>query len=192
MKKLLSKIEINSPLILWYAGICLVVVIFGYATLGSSTTQLFTCYRTSITDPMMYLRMFTYALGHSNISHYLNNFFMIMLIGPMLEEKYGSKQLLIMMLITAFIGGAVNVLITTDGLVGASGIVFMMITLSSCSSLKSGKIPLTMLIVVVIYLGQEIISGISASDHVSQLTHILGGICGVGFGLYYARPAKKS
>lgn len=178
------KVEVNSPVIIWYAGISFVILLFGYATQDRSTLELFTCYRTSPSDPMMYLRMITYVFGHADISHYLNNFFLIMLIGPVLEEKYGSKRLFYMMLITAIIGGIVNVLITTDGLRGASGIAFMLIVLCSCTSVKSGKIPLTMIIVVVIYIGQELVSGILVRDNISQITHILGGICGIVFGLY--------
>ena len=185
MKLPFKKIEINSPVILGYAAISFIVLIFGYATLGSSTKALFTCYRTSIADPMMYLRLITHVFGHADISHYLNNFFLIMLIGPMLEEKYGSKRLIYMMLITAVVAGIVNVLISPNGLLGASGIVFMMIVLCSFTSVKSGKIPLTMIIVVIIYIGQEIITGIAVKDNISQLSHILGGLCGIGFGLYY-------
>ena len=184
MKLHLPEIEINSPVIIWYAGISFVILLFGYATGGASTMELFTCYRTSISDPLMYFRLFSHALGHSDMSHYLSNFFLIMLIGPMLEEKYGSKKLLHMMLITAGIAGIVNVLITENGLRGASGIAFMMIILCSCTSVKSGKLPLTMIIVVIIYIGQEVVAGVAIRDNISQLTHILGGVCGMLFGLY--------
>ena len=183
MKKNLPSIEVNSPVIIWYAVISFVVLLFGYATRGLSTLQLFTCYRTAWTDPLMYVRLFTHVLGHSDISHYLNNFFLILLIGPVLEEKYGSRDLLIMMMITALVTGLVNVFLTTNGLLGASGIAFMLMILCSCTSVKSGKLPLTMIIVVILYIGQEIISGLTVADNVSQLTHIIGGICGIVFGL---------
>ena len=111
--------------------------------------------------------------------------FLIMLIGPMLEEKYGSKRLFYMMLITAFIGGLANVLVTSSGLLGASGIAFMMIVLCSCTSVESGYLPLTMIIVVILYIGKETVSGVTVQDNISQLSHILGGICGVVFGMYY-------
>lgn len=181
----LPKIEVNSPVIIWYTVISFVVLIFGYATAEASTKALFICYKTSPKDIMMYVRMLTYVLGHADISHYMNNFFLITLIGPMLEEKYGSKRLLTMMGITALVGGIANVIFTNSGLLGASGIAFMMIILCSCTSVKSGKIPLTLMIVVVIYIGKEIITGVTTMDNVSQLTHILGGICGIIFGLYY-------
>ncbi|MBD5143977.1 MAG: rhomboid family intramembrane serine protease [Ruminococcus sp.] len=185
LPKKLPKIEVNSPVIIWYTVISFIVLLFGYATSKTSTMSIFTCYRTSPKDIMMYIRLVTYVFGHADISHYMNNFFLITLIGPMLEEKYGSKRLIIMMVITALIGGIVNILVTTSGLLGASGIAFMMIILCSCTSVKSGKIPLTLMIVVIIYIGKEIVAGVTTMDNVSQLTHILGGICGIVFGLYY-------
>ncbi|MDE5792539.1 MAG: rhomboid family intramembrane serine protease [Oscillospiraceae bacterium] len=185
LQKKLPKIEVNSPVIIWYTVISFVILLFGYATDGTSTKGFFICYKTSPKDIMMYIRMITYVLGHADISHYMNNFFLITLIGPMLEEKYGSKRLLSMMAITALVGGIANVLVTNSGLLGASGIAFMMIILCSCTSVKSGKIPLTLMIVVVIYIGKEIIAGVTTMDNISQLTHILGGICGIAFGLYY-------
>ncbi|MDE6708072.1 MAG: rhomboid family intramembrane serine protease, partial [Oscillospiraceae bacterium] len=164
LPKKLPKIEVNSPVIIWYTVISFIVLLFGYATSKTSTMSIFTCYRTSPKDIMMYIRLVTYVFGHADISHYMNNFFLITLIGPMLEEKYGSKRLIIMMVITALIGGIVNILVTTSGLLGASGIAFMMIILCSCTSVKSGKIPLTLMIVVIIYIGKEIVAGVTTMD----------------------------
>ena len=187
LKIKLPKIQFNAPVIITYTLICFVVLMFGYATGGKSTLHVFTCYRTELSDPMMYVRTFTYVFGHKDMSHFFNNFSLIVLVGPMLEEKYGSKKMLIMMAVTALVGGVANLLLTTSGLLGASGIVFLFIVVASCTSVKSGSIPLTLILVVVIYIGQEIVTGITANDSVSQLTHILGGACGVFFGLYYNR-----
>ncbi len=183
----LPKIELNSPVVIWYTLFSFVILMFGYATSNVSTNAYFTCFRTSWTDPGMWFRMISYVFGHADFSHYVNNFSIITLIGPMLEEKYGSKKLLTMMFLTALIGGLANVLLTASGLRGASGIVFMFIILCSCTSVKSGKIPLTLVLVVAIYIGQEVVNGLTMTDNVSHATHILGGLCGVVFGLYYGR-----
>ncbi len=192
MKIQIPKIEFNAPVVVWYSIISFVILLFGFATNNQSTDEFFTCYRTDVSDPMMWVRMVTYVLGHSDMNHYVGNFFLIILLGPMLEEKYGSKTLLLMMLLTAVAGGLINILITSGGLRGASGIVFMFIVLCSFTSVQSGRIPLTMLLVVVIYIGQEIINGVFSADNISQLTHIIGGVCGIGFGLYFNnRRVKK-
>ena len=47
---------------------------------------------------------------------------------------------------------------------------------------ERGTVPLTMLLVVALYLGGEIWTGLTSRDNVSQLAHIVGGLCGLGFG----------
>lgn len=191
MKLQIPKIEFNAPVVVWFSGLSFLVLLFGFATNHESTNLFFTCYKSDPSDVMMWVRMVTYVMGHSDMSHYVGNFFLIILLGPMLEEKYGSKALLIMMLLTAIAGGIVNVLIATTALRGASGIVFMFIVLSSFTSVQSGKIPLTMVLVVIIYIGKEVVNGVFSADNISQLTHILGGLCGIAFGLYYNKKAVK-
>ncbi len=192
MKLQLPKIEFNSPVIIWYTLLSFLVLMFGVATGNHVTDSFFTCYRTAISDPMMWVRMVTYVFGHADMAHYTSNFFLIILLGPMMEEKYGSKALLVMLLITAFVGGAANVLLTTAGLRGASGIAFMLIILCSCTTVQSGKVPLTMVLVVIIYIGKELVSGFTTTDNISHMTHILGGICGIGFGMYFNQKRAQN
>ncbi len=188
----LPKIEFNAPVTISFSVIAFLALIFGYATLGQSTKMLFTCYQTAWTDPMQYVRLFTYIFGHKDITHFVNNFTTIILLGPMLEEKYGSKDLAGMIVVTALIGGLVNVLFTTTGVLGASGIVFLFIILCSCTSVSDGKIPLTLVLVVAIYIGQEILTGLTVNDNISHLGHIVGGVCGIAFGLFYQRGKPKA
>ena len=185
MKRKFPQVEFNAPVIVWFTIISFVALLFSYATGGDSTMMLFTCYRSRLLDPLMYVRMLTYVIGHADVTHFVNNFTTIILIGPMLEEKYGSKRLLGMMAVTAFVGGLVNVVFTNHALVGASGIVFMFIILCSWTSVASGKIPLTMIFVIFIYIGQEVLMALTVQDNVSRVTHILGGICGIVYGMYY-------
>jgi len=91
--------------------------------------------------------------------------------------------LLQVMLATAFACGIVNyVLFWNQALLGASGIVFAFILLSSITQLKEGEIPLTFILVAVIYLGQQVLQGVFVSDNVSNLSHIIGGVVGAGAG----------
>ena len=140
----------------------------------------------------MYPRLFLHVLGHANLEHYVNNMMMLLLVGPMLEEKYGSKNLLIMMAITAFVTGIINTLFFSTGLLGASGIVFMMIILSSVTSVKEDKIPLTLIVVIILDLGGQIADGLFVRDNISQLTHIVGGICGGVFGLTMFKDCEET
>ena len=52
---------------------------------------------------------------------------------------------------------------------------------------KDGCIPITLILVLLLYVGGEIVDGVVLSDNVSQLTHIIGGICGAVLGLSMRR-----
>lgn len=181
--KILKKIDYNSPVVLSFVFLSFVALILGYITKGFTTRTFFCVYRSSPLNLLTYVRLFGHVLGHANLSHYINNMMMMLLVGPMLEEKYGSKLLLEMIFITAVLTGLVNNMLFPTGLLGASGIVFMMIILSSVTSVKEGTIPLTLIVVVILYLGEQVAAGIFTADNISQLTHIVGGVCGGIFGM---------
>lgn len=182
-----KRLHYNSPVILTYTILSFIVLIIGQITDSASTRLLFSVYRGSLTDIFFYFRLFGHVLGHADWNHYLSNFLIILIIGPMLEEKYGSKNILIMMLITAFVTGLLNILLFKTGLLGASGIVFMFILLGSFANIQKGKIPITLLLVIVVYLGMEFADAFLKKDNVSQLTHIAGGIFGCIFGFAIQR-----
>ena len=57
---------------------------------GASNRALFITYHSSLKAPMTYVRLFTHVLGHVDWEHFIGNMMYILLLGPMLEEKYGS------------------------------------------------------------------------------------------------------
>ena len=184
-------IRFNAPVVLSFAILSLLVLVLDSATGGASTARLFCVYRAPLTDPLTYVRFFTHVLGHSGYSHYMSNMLLLLLVGPGLEEKYGSRNLLTTIAVTAFATGMVPFLLFPhSALLGASGVVFMMIVLSSFTEMKKGGIPLTMLLVVALYLGSEIADGLTRTDNVSHLTHIVGGVCGIFFGFRLAKAKK--
>lgn len=191
-KKINFRLKYNSPVILTYTFICLAIVILGYITGGKSTQYLFMVYNTSLLDPLFYFRLISHVLGHADITHFTNNFMLILLAGPMLEEKYGSKPLLIMMGFTALVTGLLNVILFPGiALCGASGIAFMFILLSSFVNVKNGDgIPVTVILVTILYIGTEIVNGLFSADNVSQFAHILGGLCGGFFGYMITKNRK--
>ena len=180
------KLSYNSPVILTYAGICLASLILNWITRGWSNRVLFICYgHPSLLDPLTYLRALSYVFGHASFSHFAGNMTMLLLVGPIVEERFGSWNLCIMMGVTALAGGILNMLFFNTGILGASGIVFMLIILSAFTNMKKGEIPLTLILIAVIYLGQEIYSGLFVEDNVSHFGHLCGGISGLGFGAYF-------
>lgn len=177
-----KRIHYNSPVILTYTFISLIALILGYITDMASTRLLFSVYRGNLTDILFYIRLFGHVLGHASWEHFVSNFLIILLVGPMLEVKYGSKIMIEMIVITAFVTGALNIIFFDTALLGASGIAFMLIILSSFVNIKKGSIPLTFILVALLYIGREVASGLLSNDNISQFTHIAGGVCGAVFG----------
>ena len=114
----------------------------------------------------------------------------ILLLGPMLEEKYGSSALIKAILITAVVTAAVNCIFFPNvAICGASGVVFTFIILTSFTGFNTGEIPLTFILIAVIFIGQQIYDGIFVKDNISQLSHILGGIVGGVIGYQWNRKS---
>ena len=65
----------------------------------------------------------------------------------------------------------------------------MLILLSSFVNTREGKIPLTLILIIFLFVGREIIGIVFAKDNISQLTHIVGGLCGGIFGFYAKKKA---
>ena len=179
-------IQYNAPTTLTFALISFLVLLIAQATDGASTLKYFCVYRSSLTDVLTYPRFFTHVLGHSNFAHYAGNMTLLLVLGPALEERYGSLTMFWTILATAFLSGLIQwLLFPGSALLGASGIVFMMILMSSLGGSRGRGIPLTLILVFIIYIGGEIVDGVTLADNVSHLTHIVGGLCGavIGVGL---------
>lgn len=180
----------NSPIVLGFTIACFAVLVIDKLTGGASTNALFSVYRSSLLSPLTYVRFFGHVLGHAGWDHFIGNIMLILVVGPLLEEKYGSSNILFVILATALVTGVVNFIFFPHvQLLGASGVVFAFILLSSFTSFKEGKVPVTFMLVAIIYIGQQVYDGIFVQDNVSNLTHILGG--GVGSGLGFIMNKNK-
>lgn len=182
------KLKFNSPVILGFSLLC-VAVFFLDKVMAGTLIPYFTLGHVSTSNPVSLLTLFTHVIGHASIEHLLGNLTFILLLGPIVEEKYGDSQLIFMMLITALVTGILNLLFFHTGLMGASGIVFMLILLVSFTNTKSGEIPVTFILVALLFIGKEIIQSLG-SDQISQFAHIIGGVCGSVFG-FINRPGNR-
>lgn len=177
------KISFNSPVILGFVAICFITLILNTITGGLANNLFFSVYRSSLFSPFTYIRFVGHVFGHAGWSHFIGNMMLILLVGPLLEEKYGSFSILVVIFSTAIVTGLVNFIFFPHiQLLGASGVVFAMILLSSITSFEDGTIPLTFILVALIYIGQQVYEGLFINDNVANLTHIIGGIVGAGLG----------
>ena len=182
------KIVINAPAVIGFVALMFIATLSGMLTGGYSTRLLFQTYHSSLLSPMTYLRFFTHVFGHTGWSHFMGNAAYILLLGPMMEEKYGSAAIIKVIVITALITGLVNyILFPGVALCGASGVVFAFIILTSFTGFGSGEIPLTFILIAVIFIGQQLYEGVFVRDDISQLSHIVGGVVGAVIGYAWNR-----
>ncbi|HET6485730.1 MAG TPA: rhomboid family intramembrane serine protease [Spirochaetia bacterium] len=180
------RLRYNAPVILTFTIIAAVVLLIDQLTGGSLIRTYFTIYPGfNARSLLSWFTLFSYVIGHQSWNHLISNFSFILLIGPILEEKYGSVPLLLMMLVTAVSTGILNILLVRTGLLGASGIVFMLILLSSFTNIRQGDIPITFILIVALYLVREFVNALTPST-ISQLAHIAGGVIGGLFGFVFA------
>lgn len=178
-------ITFNAPLTLGFAFVCIGIYMAAFTA--------FIPVEMLVLKPVFdfrswqsWLSLLSYATAHADTAHLLGNLSFILLLGPMLEQKYGDRSLAVMMLITTLLTALVNLFIFKQALIGSSGLVFMMVMLTSFANMKRNTIPLTFLLVGFLFLGKEVLESYK-DDNIAQFAHITGGICGSVFGFYYSR-----
>jgi membrane associated rhomboid family serine protease len=180
------RITYNAPVILTFT--LAAVFVFLMTSAVPALRPWFVAYP-QLGDAHMYVGLFGHILAHESWEHLLSNFMLILLIGPILEERRGSATLLVMILVTALVTGLANLVFSDHALIGASGIAFMMVLLASMANVRSGDIPLSFIAVAVIYMGGEVAHSF-ATDGVSHMAHLVGGAIGAVFGFFMTGDKK--
>lgn len=200
-KKIKIRVTYNAPVTLTFCLACAFIFLVDHFLLHGAFVPSFlsapACPKAPLgafnpANPGHYIRLFVHVLGHTSWDHLLGNLSFILLLGPLLEERYGSKMLLLMILVTALVTGVINACLIPATLCGSSGIVFMMIVLASITRTQKNQIPLSFLLVVALFFGREFLSS-PAVKGVSTVAHVAGGLCGSMFAfLSSPRTVKKA
>ncbi len=192
MNKQKFRISFNAPVTLGFTALCAVAAaVIQFAGEGA-VRAVFSAYRAPLSQPLTWIRCFTHVLGHAGWDHLLGNAMFILLLGPMIEERYGSKNTAVIIAVTAFVTGVINMaFFPHTAILGASGVVFAFILISSITVREDRTIPLTFILVAVLYLGREIWQGIFEKDNISQMAHIVGGAVGSVLGFLLSKTGKK-
>lgn len=186
------KVTYNSPVILTFTIVSFLIMMLSLSV--KDLTPLLALEGNFNWASADYYRLITYTCVHAfrdfkfqtDFTHFISNFTIILLIGPVLEEKFGSKKLLLMMAFTAVVTGLLNVIFFTNGIIGASGVALMMVILGSFTNYKKGDLPLTFIFISLLFMGNELVSSFS-SQQISHFAHVMGGITGGIFGFRYAK-----
>ena len=134
-------------------------------------------------SPVWYISTLTYIFGHADFEHVIGNLSIILLLGPLVELKFGWQKFSLMVVSTAILTAILHTLLWDNGLIGASGIAFMLIVVTSLLNTRGKDIPITFILVVLLFLGQEIYSSFK-NDQISHFAHLFGGAMGAFWGFY--------
>jgi GlpG protein len=135
------------------------------------------------TSPVWYISTLTYIFGHADFEHVIGNLSIVLLLGPLVELKFGWQKFSLMVVSTAILTAILHTLLWDNGLIGASGIAFMLIVVTSLLNTRGKDIPITFILVVLLFLGQEIYSSFK-NDQISHFAHLFGGAMGAFWGFY--------
>ncbi|MFH1107128.1 MAG: rhomboid family intramembrane serine protease [Candidatus Micrarchaeota archaeon] len=128
---------------------------------------------------------------HAGLFHLFFNMFALLIFGPLLEQRIGGRQFLILYFLAGLAGGVLYIL--TGGTVpalGASGAIFgilgAMAALEPNMIIFVGFIPMPMWLAGIFWLFTEIVSGVAAVTNIANFAHV-GGLA---IGYVYAKRAK--
>ena len=194
-KKYISsqRIVIQSPLTIAFFSVCALLLLVdpegSYTHVHFSSSAHLDLFSFSF-----YKRLLLHPLVHADFNHFFGNMSLFMVLSPLCEDVLGWKRLLKMIAVTSAFEGVMNALLTNCNVIGASGIVFMLVLLAPiCANLHETtqtQIPLCFLIVAAMYIGKEVME-IGTNDGISHTVHIFGGIGGAVLGLYGRQSARQ-
>ena len=139
-------------------------------------------------------RLLTWPLVHRNFSHAWGNLTTLLLIGPPLEERLGSRRLACVLAVTAAVTGGLHAALFTNGLIGASGLVMCLLLISASQAARFSpsagvyELPLSFVILAVTYVSREL-AALGQDDGISRVAHLGGVALGLLFALRFALPA---
>ncbi len=182
------QLSYNAPFTLTFSLACVAIFVVSAFTGGWLMANFFSVgYGFSWTNPITWPTVFLHVLGHASPEHLVYNLLVILLLGPILEEKYKVKKLVLVTVVVAVVTALPMILIAPffgqARLLGASGVVFAFIVLASYTRARAGVIPMTFALVCILFIGQEVYRALTTSDEVARFAHILGGLVGA----YFAR-----
>lgn len=178
------RIKYNAPVSLTFIILSSIVLFLNTHVNNFLISNWFTADGTvsfNYSDPLGYIKFISHLFGHTDLNHLMGNAIYLILLGPILEEKYNSKTLLALIIITAIISSTINALFVDTYMLGASGIVYLFIVLVSFTNIEKGEFPLSVVVVLAFYIYKEL-SREDAGD-ISIVTHTVGAVIGLLFGL---------
>lgn len=138
-----------------------------------------------------YFRLLCYSFSAASWDILITNLLFILLLGPAMEERYGIVVIGIMMAVSTLFAGVLNSCFCAESMKGCTAIVFMMIFLNSFMSFSKKKIPLSFVLIFVLFIVREVFVK-NPNGVVGIFIGIAGGLCGSLFAFLVSPKAKSA
>ncbi len=196
MKKKIN-IDIDAPVTVTFSMISILLFVLDSFVVKGKWTALFMSSPAAGGDflfvpnkVLSYVRLVMYSFSAVSWEVLITNLIFILLLGPSMEERYGSVIIGLMMLVSALFSGVLNACFCKNSIVGCTPIVFMMIFLNSFLSFSKKKIPSSFVLVFILFIVREIFVK-NPNGVVGIFIGIAGGLCGSLFA-FLASPKAKA
>ena len=142
-----------------------------------------------VKQPMSYLRLLIYIFGSNIDSNYITFLFVYLLLGPAMEERYGSVIIGVMIFVSALFAGVLNACFCTESLIGPVPVVCMMIFLTAFMSLSNKTVPVTFIATIILFAYLSITCGLGV---IRLIICVAGGLCGSLFAFLTSPKVKAA
>mmetsp|Transcript_136659 Transcript_136659/g.262614 ORF Transcript_136659/g.262614 Transcript_136659/m.262614 type:complete len:264 (+) Transcript_136659:66-857(+) len=199
-EEVFDKLTFDAPVVLGFSAACIAIQAVTSYVWNEFTQTYFSLWPwayTSFWQPLTYFRVFSQVLGHGGWDHLNGNLTIIILVGPPCETAYGARQLLVIMLLTAFVTSICHYALAPKFALqlGASGIVFMLIMLNSLREHQAGKLRVSFLALLGLWVWKEakgfVQNRVGGFDGISHLAHLFGAVVGALAGFFINDPPAR-
>jgi membrane associated rhomboid family serine protease len=198
-KKLKLKFHYDSPVMITFAIITLFVFILDTFALKGKLKAMWLVTPTAadgqfpfaFSDFPSILRLFIHVFGYSQNEILICNLIFILLLGPQMEERYGSVIIGIMIFVSSLFSGVLNACFCKNAVCGAEPIVFMLILLWTMMQLSRSKISASAIAVIALFITMLVFRK-NPNGVVGLVVIAAGGLCGSLFAFLTSPKAHKA
>jgi membrane associated rhomboid family serine protease len=191
---ILRRLTVETPVVILFCLLCVMVHILQATVWSGLNTFLAVRDTFDITSPMQLPRLFTHVIAHDGtLQHIRGNLTHILLVGPSAEHVYGSRCILLVIVLVALFSSLVHIVVGSSHThqLGASGVVFSVILLNSLVAAASGTIPISFVLTAGLWCFDELYKFLFGHDGISHHAHLTGAVVGTVVA-YYSVGAKQN
>ncbi len=190
------KISYDAPVTLTFVIVCVILFLLNTYVIKNGAVGKVLASPTStsgsfpfiVSQPLSYLRLFLYIFGSDNILFLFSNLYLIMLLGPAMEERYGSVIIGIMIFVSALFSGVLNACFSSKSLIGALPVASMILFLNVFNSFLKKKLPLSFVLIIALFVSLEAYCRVNAIHFIICMA---GGLCGSLFALLTSPKTRQ-